>query len=86
MWWLGLALFLICIIEVCSPQSLQVSAQHYVQRDGLDKEATSSSIFTVRKPYPYLLQVEVNPHRFSVFEIVSAYGTLGPFLGIPDVR
>ena len=33
-----------------------------------------------------LSHVGVNPHRFSVFEIVSAYGTVGLSLGIPNVQ
>ncbi|KAK7676768.1 hypothetical protein QCA50_020291 [Cerrena zonata] len=51
MWWLGLALFLVCIIE----------------RDGLDNAANSTwfSIFTI------------------LFELVSAYGTVGLSLGVP---
>ncbi|KAK0195856.1 cation transport protein-domain-containing protein [Armillaria mellea] len=51
MWWLGLALFLVCIIE----------------RPELDDEATMSyfNIFTI------------------VFELVSAYGTVGLSLGLP---
>ncbi|KAI0628944.1 cation transport protein-domain-containing protein [Trametes polyzona] len=51
MWWLGLALFLVCIIE----------------RSGLDDVSNNSwfSIFTI------------------VFELVSAYGTVGLSLGVP---
>ncbi|KAG7449729.1 uncharacterized protein BT62DRAFT_928462 [Guyanagaster necrorhizus] len=51
MWWLGLALFLVCIIE----------------RPELDNTATMSyfNIFTI------------------VFELVSAYGTVGLSLGLP---
>ncbi|KAK0212417.1 cation transport protein-domain-containing protein [Desarmillaria ectypa] len=51
MWWLGLALFLVCIIE----------------RPELDDTATMSyfNIFTI------------------VFELVSAYGTVGLSLGVP---
>ncbi|KAI0359598.1 TrkH-domain-containing protein [Trametes cingulata] len=51
MWWLGLALFIVCIIE----------------RSGLDDESTNDwfTIFTV------------------VFELVSAYGTVGLSLGVP---
>ncbi|KAI8968105.1 cation transport protein-domain-containing protein [Trametes punicea] len=51
MWWLGLALFLVCIIE----------------KDGLEDESTNDwfTIFTV------------------LFELVSAYGTVGLSLGVP---
>ncbi|RPD57724.1 hypothetical protein L226DRAFT_512491 [Lentinus tigrinus ALCF2SS1-7] len=51
MWWLGLALFLVCIIE----------------KDGLDDEANCTwfNIFTI------------------LFELVSAYGTVGLSLGVP---
>ncbi|KAI0827951.1 cation transport protein-domain-containing protein [Trametes gibbosa] len=51
MWWLGVALFLVCIIE----------------RDGLEDESTNDwfTIFTI------------------VFELVSAYGTVGLSLGVP---
>ncbi|KAI0753123.1 cation transport protein-domain-containing protein [Daedaleopsis nitida] len=51
MWWLGVALFLVCIIE----------------RDGLDDESTNNwfTIFTI------------------IFELVSAYGTVGLSLGVP---
>ncbi|KAJ8486784.1 hypothetical protein ONZ51_g4604 [Trametes cubensis] len=51
MWWLGVALFLVCIIE----------------KDGLEDESTNDwfTIFTV------------------VFELVSAYGTVGLSLGVP---
>ncbi|KAH9855968.1 cation transport protein-domain-containing protein [Lenzites betulinus] len=51
MWWLGVALFLVCIIE----------------RDGLEDESTDNwfTIFTI------------------VFELVSAYGTVGLSLGVP---
>ncbi|KAJ3972950.1 cation transport protein-domain-containing protein [Lentinula raphanica] len=54
MWWLGLALFLVCIIE----------------RPNLDDEskATWFNIFNI------------------VFELTSAYGTVGLSLGIPTVR
>ncbi|PIL33508.1 transporter [Ganoderma sinense ZZ0214-1] len=51
MWWLALALFLVCIIE----------------KDGLEDEANSSwfNIFNI------------------IFELVSAYGTVGLSLGLP---
>ncbi|THV06206.1 hypothetical protein K435DRAFT_773402 [Dendrothele bispora CBS 962.96] len=51
MWWLGLALFLVCIIE----------------RHNLDDESTAVwfNIFTI------------------IFELVSAYGTVGLSLGLP---
>ncbi|KAI0669657.1 cation transport protein-domain-containing protein, partial [Trametes maxima] len=51
MWWLGVALFLVCIIE----------------RDGLEDESTNNwfTIFTI------------------IFELVSAYGTVGLSLGVP---
>ncbi|KAH9944580.1 TrkH-domain-containing protein [Amylocystis lapponica] len=51
MWWLGMALFLVCIIE----------------RDNLedDEKATWFNIFTI------------------LFELVSAYGTVGLSLGLP---
>ncbi|OSD00246.1 TrkH-domain-containing protein [Trametes coccinea BRFM310] len=51
MWWLGLALFLVCIIE----------------KDGLEDNSNNDwfTIFTV------------------VFELVSAYGTVGLSLGVP---
>ncbi|CAL1711435.1 unnamed protein product [Somion occarium] len=51
MWWLAVALFLVCIIE----------------RDGLDDEANNNwfTIFTI------------------LFELVSAYGTVGLSLGVP---
>ncbi|EIW54439.1 TrkH-domain-containing protein [Trametes versicolor FP-101664 SS1] len=51
MWWLGTALFLVCIIE----------------KNGLEDEASNNwfTIFTV------------------VFELVSAYGTVGLSLGVP---
>ncbi|OJT05481.1 Low-affinity potassium transport protein [Trametes pubescens] len=51
MWWLGTALFLVCIIE----------------KNGLEDEANNNwfTIFTV------------------VFELVSAYGTVGLSLGVP---
>ncbi|RDX49309.1 hypothetical protein OH76DRAFT_1403887 [Lentinus brumalis] len=54
MWWLGLALFVVCIIE----------------RDGLDDAANSNwfNIFTI------------------VFELVSAYGTVGLSLGLPSAN
>ncbi|TBU40177.1 cation transport protein-domain-containing protein [Dichomitus squalens] len=54
MWWLGLALFLVCIIE----------------KDGLEDEANSSwfNIFNI------------------LFELVSAYGTVGLSLGLPNAN
>jgi len=54
MWWLGLALFLVCIIE----------------RHGLDDEDNASwfNIFNI------------------LFELVSAYGTVGLSLGLPTAN
>ena len=51
MWWLGLALFLVCIIEVRPSSDLVIlSVSTLLQRDGIDDQANSSwfNIFTIR--------------------------------------
>ncbi|CAK5281873.1 unnamed protein product [Mycena citricolor] len=68
MWWLGLAVFLVCIIEVCYDYlSVSYCVLRLDQRSSIDKEENFGwfNIFSV------------------VFELVSAYGTVGLSLGIP---
>lgn len=74
MWWLGLALFLVCIIEVCFisitfglSELLIVS---YLQRDGLDNAANSTwfSIFTIRRCH-YTPHDRNRPEPFVSFRI-----------------
>lgn len=84
MWWLGLALFLVCIIEVqSSGWFICYLLTMTSQRHGLDDEDNASwfNIFNIRKccflsPTQALIS-------FSVFELVSAYGTVGLSLGLP---
>jgi Trk-type K+ transport system membrane component len=70
MWWLALALWLICVIE----------------RNPLSNPEDQSwfNIFTVSK-YFYLKYTSDLLISYTVFEIVSAYGTVGMSLGIPFV-
>ncbi len=86
MWWLGLALFLVCIIEVCvhPPYSLQSFTS--VQRPELDDVATMSyfNIFTIGR-YSLNDRNTVFDLISLVFELVSAYGTVGLSLGLPYV-
>lgn len=68
-WWLGFALWLVCIIEV-SDASVQDSSKEGAdvrQKTNLENadDATWFNIFNV------------------IFELVSAYGTVGLSLGLP---
>lgn len=72
MWWLGLALWLICIIE-----------------RGPLMDANNQSWFTIFTVSKYsVLKYLLLPHiliSILVFEVVSAYGTVGMSLGVPYV-
>ena len=86
MWWLGLALFLLCIIEVCCPPFIfplslinrilsVINSRTKAMQHGLTF-LTSVSRYHVRSS---------RVDGTVVFELVSAYGGVGLSLGVPYV-
>lgn len=71
-WWLGLALWAICIVE----------------RTNIDDPATDSyfNVFTIMFEVGFVALSNTTPNaNDSAFQVVSAYGTVGLSLGSPNV-
>ncbi len=88
MWWMGLALFVVCIIEVRVLFRCSCITLIDVQRPNLDK-VENLSWFTIFNICQYNSCQPSRPLLITfclVFELVSAYGTVGLSLGVPYVR
>lgn len=85
MWWLAVSLWLICIVEVSVRRRCASTVAHAPrQRYGImDPAKPWFNVFAIRTPCPSAKRFHVNLH--PVFEVVSAYGTVGLSLGLPTV-